>query len=505
MVPKPPTPEGKKQWRMVVDYRYLNSQTKDDAFPLPLIENLIGKQVEHRLWSIFDLEDGFHQMHLDEDAWHLTAFVTPWGTYEFTVLPMGIKNGPAMFQRMIMWILRDLPQACGYIDDVLVGSGGTSSKETAKELLTNHFDAVCEVLEAFRRHRITAKGSKVHLFMTMIKFCGHILSEGKRRAAPSKLQAIAEWQPTMIKSITNLRGFLGLAQYYSTYVKDFASIAAPLTEQLKSRTAANRKIVWSEAMYKSFEELKQALMKNVVLDIADPCKPFVLEVDASDYAVGGVLSQKDAEGNLRPVAFFSRKLEGSPGKGQMGWSVREKETYAIVLTLQKFRSWLASSLIEVLVVTDHKSLQHWYTEDLSKMVGAIGRRGRWHEFLSKFNLLVTYVPGKEHQFSDALSRWAYPAGLDADVSFHGALESAAYAEACDAAEAEYDSFALRVTSAITGKPVPCYFEFIRPAGHEQRQAESALKAEDKAANVEAEALMRRTNDNKWKLPRKMRW
>ena len=79
-------------------------------------------------------------------------------------------------------------------------------------------------------------------------------------------------------------------------------------------------------MFKAFEELKEALVKKVVLDIADPCKPFVLETDASDYAVGGVLSQKDAEGNLRPVAFFSRKLEGSPGKRQMGWSVREKET-----------------------------------------------------------------------------------------------------------------------------------------------------------------------------------
>ena len=89
----------------------LNSQTKDDPFPLPLIENLIGKQAENRLWSIFDLEDGFHQMQLDESSRHLTAFVTPWGSYEFTVLTMGVKNGPAMFQRMIMWILRDLPQA----------------------------------------------------------------------------------------------------------------------------------------------------------------------------------------------------------------------------------------------------------------------------------------------------------------------------------------------------------------------------------------------------------
>ena len=97
VVPKPDTPNHQKQWRMVVDYRYLNSHTKDDPFPLPLIENVIGKQAKNRLWSIFDLEDWFHQMHLDEASWHLTAFVTQWGTYEFTVLHMGVKNGPAMF------------------------------------------------------------------------------------------------------------------------------------------------------------------------------------------------------------------------------------------------------------------------------------------------------------------------------------------------------------------------------------------------------------------------
>ena len=122
VVPKPPNAKGEKQWRLVLDYRYLNSQTKDDPFPLPLIEDLITKQSLNRLWSIFDLEDGFHQMHLHPDSRELTAFVTPHGVYHWTVLPMGVKNGPAMFQRMIQWSLRELPTVMVYIDDVLVGS-----------------------------------------------------------------------------------------------------------------------------------------------------------------------------------------------------------------------------------------------------------------------------------------------------------------------------------------------------------------------------------------------
>ena len=134
--------------------------------------------------------------------------------------------------------------------------------------------------------------------MTMIKFCGHLLFGGKRKAALSKLQAIEDWQPEMVKTITHLIGFLGLCQYYSTYVKNFAHIAAPLTEELKNRSAQNRKILFTSDMISSFEALKHELLNNVVLDISDPSKPFVLEVDASDYAVGGVLSQKDSEGNL---------------------------------------------------------------------------------------------------------------------------------------------------------------------------------------------------------------
>jgi len=368
--------------------------------------------------------------------------VTPWGTYEFTVLPMGVKNGPAMFQRMIMWILRDIPNVVVYIDDVLVGSKGSPDRE----LLQNHHHDVVQVLQAFRRHKVTAKGLKVHLFMLMIKFCGHILSDGQRRAAPSKLQAISEWKPKDITRVTHLRGFLGLAQYYSSYVKNFAAIAAPLMEQLKHRgtTNTNTKIVWTDEMHVSFETLKKDLLENVVLDIADPCKPFVLEVDASDYAVGGVLSQADTKGKLRPVTFFIRKLQRSPGRGQNGWSVHEKETYAILLTLQKFRSWLASSVVQIKVLTDHKSLQHWYHEDLNKMVGATGRRGRLHEFLSQFSIEIIYVPGKDHQVSDALSRWAYPAGLEPDVSFHGGNAAQQYADECDRQENQFDDFCFRV-------------------------------------------------------------
>ena len=151
MDPKKPT---EKQWRMVVDYRYLNSQTRDDPFPLPLIQHLILKQLPNRIWSIFDLRYGFHQMHLDVNSRTYTAFQTPWGSYQFTVLPMGVRNGPAMFQRMITWVLRDLPHVVVYIDDVLVGT----AKVKGKRLLEDHQKDVQPVLERLRASRLGNKG-----------------------------------------------------------------------------------------------------------------------------------------------------------------------------------------------------------------------------------------------------------------------------------------------------------------------------------------------------------
>jgi hypothetical protein len=118
-------------------------------------------------------------------------------------------------------------------------------------------------------------------------------------------------------------------------MKDFAKIAVPLSRQLKNRAPDDVKVVWDNDMRDALEKIKSLLLENVVLDIPDPYKPYVLEVDSSDYAVGGVLSQQNSAGELRPVAFFSRKLQGDEGKGQSKWSIREKETYAIVLILQK--------------------------------------------------------------------------------------------------------------------------------------------------------------------------
>ena len=148
-------------------------------------------------------------------------------------------------------------------------------------------------------------------------------------------------------------------------------------------------------------------------------KPFILETDASRYAVGAVLKQEQ-DGTEVPIAFCSRKLT----KTQRNWAPREQETYAIIMALRKWSGWIGYQ--PVVVKTDHKFLENWATEHVATPSGPAGRRARWHETLSKFSVNIVYVPGKDQLVADALSRWAYPAsqGL-ADVSKHGNLESTA--------------------------------------------------------------------------------
>jgi hypothetical protein len=180
------------------------------------------------------------------------------------------------------------------------------------------------------------------------------------------------------------------------------------------------RIRWTPEAERSFEQLKQRLLEKLQLQLIDPDAPFFLRCDASDYAVGAALEQPTADGSTRPVGFFSRKL--TPGQ-RSGWTAREKETYIIVEALRK---WAGSiGLQPVVVLTDHQALQSWYKEQMDTPSGPAGRRARWHELLSKFDLSVQYVPGPTNGVADALSRWAYPASLGLnDCSRHGSKEDA---------------------------------------------------------------------------------
>ena len=422
-----PKPNGK--WCLVIDYRYVNTQLKGQNFPIPIIEDQSANQHGNFLWTLVDLEDGFHQMHVEQDSRKYTAFITPFGVDQWRVLPMGVKVAPQVFQRMVDYILTrvGVDSSRPYIDDVLTGTGKhlvgkgklrdsrayidlmksnrPEDKAVVREYLDEHFQAVRALFWALAAVELTVQPEKCHFFRTTIQYVGHVLRAGQRMPNPAKTEAIREWQEGDITTPKQLKGFLGLANWYALYIPKFAQHAAPLMEALRGKyqfeaaavgpngrlnpdgtplkkrkrvklSAKESRIVWNDAMRVGFRAINDSLVDAVNLYIPSPEGRWRIFTDAGDYAVGGTLEQEQPDGSFHPVAFFSKKLQGTGtghgAQGQCGWTPREKETYTVVYCLLKFQAWIGGA--EVMVKTDHGSILQWYKEDLCTISGPLGRR-----------------------------------------------------------------------------------------------------------------------------------
>jgi hypothetical protein len=210
---------------------------------------------------------------------------------------MGIINGNAIYQRMMEWVLDEFDFADPYVDDVIIGSTGN----TREELIRNHEADLRKVLEKFAKEKLVVNGAKAHLFVESVEFCGHIITCGTRSPAPAKLLSIQKWEVPSTVSV--LRGFLGLTNYYSSYVEDYAKLAALLTAKLQvskedGKKGSQKALLWTEEEVEAFEKLKAALAKALSLHHIQVDKPFVLRTDASAYAVGAVLEEEIGPGLL---------------------------------------------------------------------------------------------------------------------------------------------------------------------------------------------------------------
>ena len=264
--------------RMCVDYRGLNRITVKDRYPLPRIDELLDRLRGAQWFSKLDLASGYHQIRVAEDDIHKTAFNTRWGSYEFLVMPFGLTSAPGTFQRVMNDIFAPLMDNCVvvFIDDICIYS---QSRE-------EHIQHLREVLKLLQKHRLYVKASKCVFLRQEITFLGLRISADGVAMETVKVEAIRDWeQPANCKE---LRGFLGLANYYKRFIRDFSKIAAPLTDLLKGTTA----YIWGTPQQQAFDWLNFALTSEPVLHQADPDLDFCVWCDASNVAVGAVLMHK---------------------------------------------------------------------------------------------------------------------------------------------------------------------------------------------------------------------
>jgi transposase InsO family protein len=363
--------------RMCIDYRQLNKVTVRDRYPLPRIDELLDQLAHCTVFSSLDLESGYHQIRIAPEDVDKTAFTTPFGHYQFRVLCFGLTNAPATFQRVMNRIFGPYlgKFVLVYLDDILVMS--RTPEEHARHLRL--------VLGLLRQHQLYAKLSKCEFGKARVKFLGHVVGGGTVSVDPTKVAALRDWP--LPRNMTELRGFLGLANYFRRFVRDYSRIAAPLTA-LTSERAAFDFTHWGAAEVAAFNRIKHLLTHAPVLALPDLAQPFTIMSDASNLGCGAVLLQ-----NGRPVAYTSRKFTPA----ECNYTTGEQELLGLIHALKEWRCYVEGT--PVTLITDHHPLTHLKTQpDLSR------RQVRWMEFLSRFHFDIVYQRGVDNSVADPLSR-----------------------------------------------------------------------------------------------------
>ncbi|KAK8769088.1 hypothetical protein V5799_014447 [Amblyomma americanum] len=369
-----------KEPRPCVDYRRLNSITKDQIYPIPNIEERLEKVSSAQFISTLDLVRGYWQVPLTEEASRYAAFISPMGTFRPKVLSFGLKNAPYCFSSLMDKVLRGQEEfALPYLDDVAIFSASWSE----------HMAHLRAVLTRLREAGLTVKAPKCQLAQAEVVYLGHVIGQGRRRPSEIKVAAVRDFPQPRTK--TDIRSFLGVAGYYQRYIPRYSDIAAPLTDAL--RKTEPQTVVWSETKERAFSALKSALTSQPVLRSPDYTKGFVVQCDASERGMGVVLCQRDNGEVEHPVLYASRKLTCR----EQAYSATEKECACLVWAVQKLSCYLAGS--RFIIETDHCPLQ-W----LQTISPKNGRLLRWSLALQQYSFEVRYKKGSLNGNADGLSR-----------------------------------------------------------------------------------------------------
>jgi hypothetical protein len=313
---------------MCVDYRGLNKVTKKNLYPLALISGLLEQLGSAKIFTKNDFRGTYNLIRVKEgDEWK-TTFRTRYGHFEYSVMPFSLTNVSAVFQHMINNIFHEYLDhfVVIYLDDILIYSKNEEE----------HKHHVRLVLEKLRERGLYAKQEKCLFYQSMVKFLGYIVSSDGIFMDGKKIQTIVNWIAP--SSVWDVQCFLGFANFYRIFIKDYSKIAAPLT-----RLTVKNKFVWDEKAKEAFETFKKAFTSAPILIHADSSKPFFLEADASDFALGVVLSRYDEDRRLHLIAYCSRKFSAA----KINYEIHDKELLTIIDAFEEWRHLLEGLNIQL--------------------------------------------------------------------------------------------------------------------------------------------------------------
>jgi len=375
-------PKKNGKLRLCIDYRQLNSITKKDRYPLPLISEIQDRIGSAKIFTKIDLRWAYHQIRIKEgDEWK-GAFRTQQGLYEPMVLQFGFTNAPATFQRRINNVLREhLDEfVMAYLDDIIIYS-------TSKE---EHEEHVEWVLKRLQEEQIPIAIEKCEFFTRKTDFVGFIIEPGQLSIDPKKIEAIVNWQEP--ENVTQLRSFLGFCNYCRRFITEWSKNTEPFTRLTKKEEPWR----WGDEQRKLFKELKELFTQDPILKIYQSGLETVVETDASDFALGACLIQRHQDG-WHPVAYYSRKMTPP----ELNYDIYNKELLGIVAALKEWRAFLQGTEGPFVVKTDHKNLTGFLTtKELNR------RQVRWAEMLAEYHFEIQHTKGTDNARADALSRKA---------------------------------------------------------------------------------------------------
>ena len=355
---------------------------------LPLIPELIAQVKNANIFSKFDIHWGYNNVQIKEGDQHKGVFKTKYGLYEPNVMFFGLTNSPAAYQAMMDHLLQ--PWADKWALEGIKGSWYMHNILIASRNKKAHQQATHKLLNILEENDLFLKPEKCVWEQPSIDYLGLILEEGVTRMDPTKVAGIANWPtPNTVKQV---QSFLGFCNFYWPFIYQFSHIAKPLNELTRKDTP----LTWETRQQEAFKTLWKCITSEPVLKQPQLDQQFKVEVDASGYAIGAVLMQKDEKGKRHPIAYFSSTLN----EAEWNYDIYTLELYTIVQALQHWRPFLVGSPHKVIVHTDHANLQYW------KEPQKINQRIAWEAVeLLDYKIQLKHIPGRENGRADMLSRW----------------------------------------------------------------------------------------------------